>query len=62
MKQAIALIAIVLTFAMGACSSSKSGSKPVMLATCAKGDAGKKVILQENSYAPGGRVVRLAAH
>lgn len=61
MKQAIALIAIVFTFAIGACSS-KNGSKPVMLATCAKGDAGKKVILQENSYAPGGRVVRLAAH
>lgn len=61
MKQAIALIAIVLTLATGACSY-KSGSKKVILTTCAPGDAGKKVILQENSYQSGGRVVRLAAH
>jgi len=61
MKQAIALIAILATFAMGACSY-KSGSKLVYLATCKPGDTGVKVYLQENSYTPSARVVRLAAH
>ncbi len=59
MKQAIAFLAIVLTLTIGACSS-KSGHRPVNLATCAPGDSGTRVHLQENSYEPGGRVVRLA--
>ena len=59
MKQAFAFFAIVLTLAFGACSS-KAGVKKVNLATCAPGDSGKLVHLQENSFAPGGRVVRLA--
>jgi hypothetical protein len=59
MKQAIAFFAIVLTLTFGACSS-KTGMKKVYLATCAPGDSGKLVQLQENSFEPGGRVVRLA--
>ena len=61
MKQSIAFLAIVLTFTFGACSS-KGGMKKVQLTTCAPGAGGKVVHLQENSFAPGGRVVRLAAH
>jgi hypothetical protein len=61
MKQAIAFLALVLTLAFGACSS-KSGSTKARLTTCDPNDSGKIVHLQANSYEPGGRVVRLAAH
>jgi hypothetical protein len=60
MKLTIAFLSIVLTLGLGACSSSKTGMKKVNLATCEPGDAGKPVHLQENSFEPGGRVVRLA--
>jgi hypothetical protein len=60
MKLTIAFLSIVLTLTFGACSSHKAGMKKVNLATCDPGDSGKRVHLQENSFAPGGRVVRLA--
>jgi hypothetical protein len=59
MKLTIAFFAIVLTLTLGACSS-KAGMKKVNLTTCNPGDGGKVVHLQENSFEPGGRVVRLA--
>lgn len=59
MKLTIAFLSIVLTLGLGACSH-KAGSRKVNLATCEPGDTGKRVHLQENSFEPGGRVVRLA--
>jgi hypothetical protein len=59
MKLTIAFLSIVLTLGFGACSY-KTGNRKVILTTCEPGDAGKVVLLQENSYEPGGRVVRLA--
>jgi hypothetical protein len=59
MKLAIAFFSIVLTLGLGACSSYKTGVKEVSLTSCTPGDPGKPVMLQENSWAPDGRVVRI---
>jgi hypothetical protein len=61
MKLTIALFSIILTLGFGACSSYKTGTREVTLAACcATGAPDKDVLLQENSFTPGGRVVRLA--
>ncbi len=62
MKLTFAFLAILLTLGFGACSSYKTGEKPVILGTCVPPDEGKVAILKENSFEPGGRVVRLAGH
>jgi hypothetical protein len=59
MKLIIAFLPIVLILGFGACSSSKVATREVTLTTCVAGDPGKVVELQD-SFAPGGRVVRLA--
>ncbi|MDR3406644.1 MAG: hypothetical protein P4L99_29435 [Chthoniobacter sp.] len=60
MKLAIAFLSIIVTLGFGACSTASS-TKVVTLTSCTPGDAGKQVILETNSYAPGEhRVVRLA--
>lgn len=61
MKLTIAFFSIIVTLCFGACSSYKTGTKDVTLtACCATGAPDKEVTLQENSFTPGGRVVRLA--
>jgi len=61
MKLTTAFLAIVLTLSFGACSSYKTGTREVTLTSCcATGAPDKDVLLQENSFTPGGRVVRLA--
>jgi hypothetical protein len=62
MKLTIAFLPIILTLGFGACTSDKTGTKKVTLISSTPGDSGKVVNLQENSFAPGGRVVRLAPH
>jgi uncharacterized lipoprotein YmbA len=59
MKPLIALLAIVLTLGLGACSSPQAAPKKVTLGSCAPGDPGKPAILHD-SYAEEGRVVRIA--
>jgi hypothetical protein len=61
MKLTIAFLSIILTLGFGACSSYKTGTREVILTPCcATGGPDKVVLLQENSFTPGGRVVRLA--
>jgi hypothetical protein len=61
MKPTIALLSIILTLGLGACSTCKTGTKVVTLVPCcASTDPAKDVLLEENSFAPADRVVRLA--
>ena len=61
MKLTIAFLAIILTLGFGACSTAKTGTRPVTLSQCfCSNEPDKAVLLEENSYAPEGRVVRLA--
>ncbi|MEP6668629.1 MAG: hypothetical protein ABJF10_05720 [Chthoniobacter sp.] len=60
MKLTFAFLSIVITLGFGACSTASS-TKDVTLTSCTPGDAGKPVILETSSWAPGEhRVVRLA--
>jgi len=60
MKQTIAFFSIILTLGFGACSTTPS-RKVTLTPCCATGEPDQVVILQD-SFEPGGRVVRLAAH
>ena len=60
MKLTVAFLSIILTLGFGACSTAKVATKQVTLvACCATGEPDKDVLLQD-SFEPGGRVVRLA--
>ncbi len=60
MKQTIAVLSIILTLGFGACSTTPS-KKVTLTPCCATGEPDKAAILQD-SFEPGGRVVRLATH
>jgi hypothetical protein len=59
MNKTLSLLTIALTLAFSACSS-QSGSRKVEMGVCDSDAKGKKVMLQQNAFADGGRVVRLA--
>ena len=59
MKTILALLSIVFALSLGACST-QTNRKEVLLQSCDPGDPGRRVILLDNSYAPEGRVVRIA--
>ncbi len=61
MKLAIAFSSLLVALGLGACSTLKTGTREVTLVPCCATKApAKDVILQENSFAPADRVVRLA--
>ena len=59
MNKTISLLTIALTLAFAACSS-QSGCRKVEMGHCDSDAKGKHVMLQQNAFADGGRVVRLA--
>ena len=58
MKLALAFGSIIITLGFGACSTVPT-KEVTLQACCATGEPDKDVLLQD-SWAPGGRVVRLA--
>lgn len=60
MNKTLSLLTVVLTLAFAACSS-QSGARKVEMGHCNSNAKGKKVMLQQNAFADGGHVVRLAA-
>jgi len=60
MKLTIAFLSIILTLGFGACSTSKMPTKEVTLTACCASNEPDKVVLLQDSFEPGGRVVRLA--
>lgn len=62
MKLTFAFLSIVLTLGFGACSTAKIATKEVTLQACCSSNEPDKVVLLQDSFEPGGRVVRLAAH
>lgn len=58
MKLTIALLSIILGLGLGACSTMPT--KEVSLTPCCATGEPDKVVLLQDSWAPGGRVVRLA--
>jgi hypothetical protein len=61
MKLTFAFLSIILTLSFGACSTASS-TKVATLTSCTPGDAGKVVILETNSFAPGTHTVVRLAH
>ena len=60
MKLTIAFFSIVLTLSFGACSTASTGTKVATFTPCCMtGQPEKAVVLESNSFAPGGDVVRL---
>ena len=59
MNKTLSLLTVVLTLAFAACSS-HSGCRKVEMGKCDSNAKGKHVMLQQNSFADGGHVVRLA--
>jgi len=60
MKLTIAFLSIVLTLGFGACSTAKIATKEVNLVACCASNEPDKTVLLQDSFEPGGRVVRLA--
>jgi hypothetical protein len=59
MKLTIAFFSIILTLGFGACSSVNAPTKEVGFTPCCATSQPEKVVLLEDSFAPGGTVVRL---
>lgn len=59
MKLTIAFLSIILTLGLGACSTCKKPTKEAILVSCCATHAPDKVVLLQDSFEPGGRVVRL---
>lgn len=59
MKLTIAFVAVVLTLGLGACSTSKVPTREVTLQACCSSNEPDKTVLLQDSFEPGGRVVRL---
>ena len=59
MKLTIACFSIVLILGFGACTSAPIATKEVIFSPCCADHAPDKVVLLEDSFAPGGTVVRL---
>jgi hypothetical protein len=60
MKLTVAFLSIILTVGFGACSTAKIATKEVILTPCCATGEPDKVVLLQDSFEPGGRVVRLA--
>lgn len=60
MKLAIAFLAIIVTLGFGACSTAKIPTREVTLVACCASNEPDKDVLLQDSFEPGGRVVRLA--
>lgn len=59
MKLTIAFLSIILTLGFGACSSTKVATREVTLTACCASNEPDKDVLLQDSFEPGGRVVRL---
>jgi hypothetical protein len=59
MKLTIALFSIVLTLGFGACSTAKISPHDVTFTSCCSTGAPDKVVVLQDSFEPGGTVVRL---
>jgi hypothetical protein len=59
MKLTIAFLSLVLSLGFGACSTSKTATRTVILKPCCATGEADKVVLLQDSFEPGGRVVRL---
>ena len=62
MKLTITFSALVLALTLGACSTAKKPTREVTLVPCCATGDPEKVVLLQDSFEPGGRVVRLAPH
>ncbi len=62
MKLTITFFSIILTLGLGACTTAPKPTKEVILTSCCATGEPDKVVLLQDSWAPGGRVVRLAPH
>jgi hypothetical protein len=62
MKTTVALFSIVLTLGFGACSTAKVATKEVTLVACCSSNEPDKQGMLQDSFEPGGRVVRLVPH
>lgn len=59
MKITIALLAIIVAFSFNACTTNPAATKTVIFTPCCATHQPDKVVLLEDSFAPGGTVVRL---
>ena len=59
MKLTIAFLSIILTLGLGACSTCQKPTKEAILVPCCSSLEKEKVVLLQDSFVPGGRVVRL---
>ena len=59
MKLTIAFLSIVLILGFGACSTAKVPTKEVTLVACCSSNEPDKDVYLQDSFEPGGRVVRL---
>ena len=62
MKLTIAFLSIILTLGFGACSTAKVATREVTLVACCASNEPDKVVDLQDSWEPGGRVVRLVPH
>ena len=60
MKLTIAFLAIVLTLGFSACSTSMTAARKVSLSPCCATGGPDKIVMLQDSFEPGGTVVRLA--
>ena len=59
MKLTIALFSILTILGLGACTTAPIASHDVTFTSCCSTGAPDKVVVLEDSFAPGGTVVRL---
>jgi hypothetical protein len=62
MKLTIAFLSIIVALSFGACSTAKKPTREVTLVACCASNEPDKDVLLQDSFEPGGRVVRLAPH
>ncbi len=59
MKLTLAFLAIIVTLSFGACTTNPVASKTVILTPCCATHQPDKEVILQDSFAPGGTVVRL---
>ena len=59
MKLTVAFFAVIVTLGFTACSSTQVASKEVTFIPCCMTDQPSKVVILQDSWQPGGTVVRL---
>jgi hypothetical protein len=60
MKLTLAFLSLLLTLGLGACTTAAKATRQVTLEPCCATAAPGTVVLLQDSFTPGGRVVRLA--